>query len=220
MIILAAITVIASYLVGSIPTGLLVGLYGYGVDIRKTGSGNIGSTNALRALGTSAAIIVLVGDITKGFLAVSFTSLFFADAPTFVANIVSLEAKTSTVDALVVVLAAIAAMLGNNFSIYIKFHGGKGIGIATGIILAMTPIIAIVLFFVWLVVFVVSRYVSLGSVIIALLFPLLMYYFYGHVWPYVVFSVAASVLALIRHRSNIQRLLTGTELRFGDQAKE
>lgn len=213
----AVIFVIGSYLIGSIPTGLLVGLYGYGVDIRKQGSGNLGATNALRALGGGAGIIVLAGDILKGFMAVTIAGLFFPGAPI---AIHPNPEHLAVADALVVVAAAMAAMIGNNYSVYLKFQGGKGIGITTGLILAIAPKIALILFIIWVTVILISRYVSLASLVIALFFPVLMYYFYGFIWPYVLYSILAAILAVFSHRSNIRRLLNGSELKVGAQSRE
>jgi len=214
--IIAAAIITASYFIGAIPTGLLVGLYGYGVDVRQQGSGNIGSTNTLRTLGVTAALLVLAGDVAKGFISVSLAALLFPHAPTLITNYGSVY----IFDSLVVVLSAAMAMVGNNFSIYLKFHGGKGIGITAGIILALSPAIAGILFLIWVTILAVTRLVSLGSIIIALLFPVLMYLFFGELWPYIAFSLLAAAMAVFRHRTNIARLYERKELRLGETAKE
>lgn len=214
--IIAAAIIVASYFIGAIPTGLLVGLYGFGVDVRHQGSGNIGSTNTLRTLGTTAALLVLAGDVAKGFISVSIAGLLFPRAPTLISN----SGSVYLFDSLVIVLAALAAMIGNNFSIYLKFRGGKGIGITAGIILAISPAIAGILFLIWITILIVTRLVSLGSIVIALLFPVLTYVFFGAIRPYMVFSLLAAAMAVFRHRSNISRLYKGKELRLGETVKE
>lgn len=210
---LAAIFILGGYLIGAIPTGLVVGLYGFGEDIRTKGSGNIGFTNTLRVLGPAAAFLVLAGDVAKGFCVVGAAAFTFSGAP----SLLTKPDVVSITDALIVVSVASAALLGNNFSIYLRFQGGKGIGIASGIILAFAPGIAAILFLIWIAVILISRYVSLASIAIALCFPVLMYFFF-RLWPYEVFSIAASALAIFRHRSNIKRLLNGTELKFGESS--
>ena len=159
--IIAAALIAVSYLIGSIPTGLLVGLYGYGVDVRQQGSGNIGSTNTLRTLGVIAALLVLAGDVAKGFISVSLAGLLFPQAPTLVTG----YGGVGIFHSLVVVLSAMSAMVGNNFSIYLRFHGGKGIGITAGIILALSPAIAGILFLIWITIIFIARLVSLASII-------------------------------------------------------
>lgn len=146
---------------------------------------------------------------------VALASFYFPHAPTFFSSL-----KTVTIfDSAVVVLAAFAAIVGNNFSLYLKFRGGKGIGIATGIAFVIVPQITIILFFLWLIVFLLFRYVSLGSLVIALFFPVFMFIFHPNNPPYLVFSLLAAALVIVRHRSNIQRLITGTELRLGQEEK-
>ncbi len=209
----ALLFVIAGYFIGAIPTGLVVGAFGYNVDIRSKGSGNIGFTNTLRVLGPLAAAIVLTIDVAKGLAAVGVTSLVFSGAPTLLSS----PTSVSIDDSLVVVFVAAAALIGNNFSIYLRFQGGKGIGVASGIIIGFSPIIAIILLAIWILVIATTRYVSLASITIAAGFPILMFFFYD-IWPYQVFSLLAAVLAISRHKANIKRILDGTELKFGEES--
>ena len=206
--------VFAGYFIGAIPTGLVVGAFGYDTDIRSQGSGNIGFTNTLRVLGPLAAAIVLTLDVARGLAAIIVTSLVFSGAPTFL----SAPAAISIQDSLVVVFVAAATLIGNNFSIYLRFQGGKGIGVASGIIIGFSPIIAIILLIIWILVIALTRYVSVASITIAACFPILMF-FYFDLWPYEVFSLLAAFLAISRHGANIKRLFLGTELKFGQQSE-
>ena len=213
-LLVALLFVFAGYFIGAIPTGLVVGAYGYDTDIRSQGSGNIGFTNTLRVLGPLAAAIVLTLDVAKGLAAVVVTSLIFSGAPTFISS----PAVISIQDSLVVVFVSAAILIGNNFSIYLRFQGGKGIGVASGIIIGFSPVIAIILLIIWILVIVFTRYVSLASITIAAGFPILMFLFFD-LWPYEVFSLLAAILAISRHRANIKRLFLGTELKFGQQSE-
>ena len=211
--VVALLFVVAGYFIGAIPSGLMVGVYGYGTDIRSKGSGNIGFTNTLRVLGPLAAAIVLALDVAKGLAAVGVTSLVFTGAPTLFSS----PAKVSIEDSLIIVLVAAATLIGNNFSIYLRFKGGKGIGVASGIIIGFSPLIAAILLAIWIAVIALTRYVSLASITIAIGFPILMFFFFD-LWPYQVFSILAAALAISRHGANIKRILDGTELKFGQQS--
>jgi len=208
---IVAVAILSAYLSGSIPSGLLIGKYGWQIDPREHGSGNIGFTNVWRTIGLPAASLVLIADAGKGAAAVLFAGFLFGGAPTAI----QLVSQPRLGDATVVALAALVALLGNNFSVFLRFRGGKGIGIASGIILALEPAIAAALFLIWLTVVVLTRYVSLASLIIAVLFPLLMYYFQPDNPAYIVFALTAAALVFVRHRANLVRLMNGTELKVG-----
>ncbi len=188
--------IIASYLLGSMPTGLvLAGLKGR--DPRTMGSGNIGATNVMRAAGRALGIATLVGDIAKGFF------------PTWLA--IYLDQPQWTVAA-----AGLAAFAGHLFPIYLRFRGGKGIATALGVFLALNYLAVAVLVIVFAVTLAGSRYVSLGSLIGTALMPVLL------IWlkapnAYIVLSLIMAVLIVIKHRSNIRRLLSGTENRIGEK---
>lgn len=204
--------VVAAYLIGAIPTGLLVGKIGYGVDIRNQGSGNIGSTNAQRVLGDRAGYTVLVLDICKG-LAVTLGAAWVA------VDAFRLPPQPDPSASLIIVAAAAAAIIGNVFPIYIGFKGGKGMGVGTGVLLAMVPLIVLVLVVVWLVVRAATRYVSVASLLVALLFPVLMWWRHPNNLPYLVFSIFAAVLVVYSHRGNVKRLLAGNEARIRSQPR-
>ena len=197
--ILKVITVIVfSYLVGSMPFGLIVAKVGYQIDIREHGSGNIGATNIFRILGFLPSLGVLVGDISKGVLAIFLAYCLSSGLTHFQENVL-------------VALSAMGAILGHNFSIYLKFSGGKGIATALGALMVLDFILAGTLFLIWLFVLVLRRYVSLASITAALAFPVIMIFRHPQNLPFIVFSIAAALLVIFRHFSNIKRLLAGNE---------
>ena len=188
---------VASYLLGSIPTGYVAGRL-RGIDIRKVGSGNIGATNVLRILGRRAGITVLLLDALKGFAACRWIPLIVAASPSEDLRIV----------------AGLAAILGHNYTCWLRFKGGKGIATSAGVLLGWLPWGFAMVLAVWLVVFLTSRYVSLASIAAAAALPVAAWITSG---SYRMLAVGALVggLAIYKHRSNIQRLLNGTENRFG-----
>ena len=195
-----------SYLIGSIPFGVLAGRIA-GVDLQRHGSGNIGATNALRVLGKKFGLAVFAADTLKGFL------------PVKAAMLLALRSRM-TVDQteLLAVLAAVACILGHAFPVWLKFRGGKGVATSAGTLLALAPLAAILVATFWFVIFKVTRYVSVASVLAALILPAILFALLrlNRQHPGAVFWLSAMVGAIIiwRHRSNIQRLLNGTEPRF------
>jgi glycerol-3-phosphate acyltransferase PlsY len=197
--------IIAGYFLGSIPTGYLVARW-RGVDIRTVGSGNIGATNVFRILGKGAGIFVLLADALKGVVAVLLASFVFA--------------KSSAADArLGLELAAgISAILGHNYTCWLKFKGGKGIATTAGVLGALVPAALGILLVVWLVVFALSRYVSLASIIAAAALPVVVFLTTRSTLLTGI-TAAIGALAIYKHTANIQRLLAGTENRFGSGKK-
>jgi glycerol-3-phosphate acyltransferase PlsY len=194
-----------AYLLGSIPTGYLTGK-ARGVDIRTAGSGNIGATNTFRVLGKSAGIFVLAVDCLKGYLAARFL------APVALAVIPRAQGAVSP-DGLALAAAA-AAVLGHNYTCWLRFKGGKGVATSCGVLLALAPAAAGIVLAVWGIVFVASRYVSLASIAAALVLPVAAWLTQG---SNLVTAAATGLgaLAIVKHRANIQRLLAGTENRLG-----
>ncbi len=183
----------AAYLIGSIPTGLLLGK-ACGIDVRTKGSGNIGATNLYRTVGRKVGALTLVGDCLKGLLPV-------------------LVVAHGTFPAEYAPWVGLAAFCGHVFSIFLKFKGGKGVATALGVFLAVAPLavaVALVLFallmFIW-------RYVSLGSISAATVMPVAVYFLGGNS-SVVMVTVAIALIVIIRHLENIKRLLAGTENRF------
>lgn len=192
----AIAVVLVSYLLGSLPTGYLAGKL-RGVDIRSVGSGNIGATNVFRSLGKTAGIIVLLIDALKGFCACRFVPVLLQSAPSENIRIA----------------AGVAAILGHNYTCWLRFRGGKGIATSAGVLLGWLPWSLAVVLGIWLVVFAISRYVSLASIVAALVLPLAAWWTHGS--PRMVFiATLVGALAVYKHRSNIRRLLDGTEHRF------
>jgi acyl phosphate:glycerol-3-phosphate acyltransferase len=190
----------AAYLLGSIPFGLLLAKLFAGSDIRKSGSGNIGATNVARVVGPAAGILTLVLDVAKGAAAVW------------------LAARYSEQNSTALILAAIFALLGHCFPVWLRFKGGKGVATALGVFLMLSPLAALSALLVFIFVSLAWRYVSLGSVSAAAAMPLLMYFLWapGHAPPLVVDfgTLFASALIIFKHDANLQRLVDGTEPKF------
>ncbi|MGE5820700.1 MAG: glycerol-3-phosphate 1-O-acyltransferase PlsY [Deltaproteobacteria bacterium] len=183
-----------AYLLGSIPTGFILGAWA-GVDVRKSGSGNVGATNVARVLGKRQGICTLIADIGKGWV------------PVFIALQLGF---TITVAAFV----GVAAFLGHLFPVFLGFKGGKGVATALGVFVALAPLVTVILIVLFAVVMWVGRTVSLSSMIAAAAAPIVFWCF-----SYAAVLIAASAflagMIILRHRSNIQRLLAGTEPKFG-----
>ena len=206
MILLFFVIVAVAYLLGSIPWGYVAGRLA-GVDVRQHGSGNIGATNVLRVLGKRWGLPVFVADAVKGFLAVRLAYLLVAGTP-------PAEPYTD----FYAILAAAACVAGHSFPIWLKFKGGKGVATSLGALLGVVPIAAASIFVVWIIVFKITRYVSLASILAAAALPVvvaLLGRLHGPVIFY--FTLAMTLLVIWRHRSNITRLLNGTEPRFNRQ---
>lgn len=211
-IVVSLVTGVGAYLLGSIPTGYLVA-QARGVDIRTVGSGNIGATNVLRTLGKPAGIFVLLMDALKGWLAVgllpALTLLIFGRGTgASTASRVALE-----------ILAGLCVIVGHNYTCWLHFKGGKGIATSAGVLLALVPWALCVIFAVWVVVFFCTRYVSLASIAASAALPLAAWVTHETLAKIIV-SVAMALLAIGKHRANIQRLLQGTEPRFERKPRE
>ena len=191
---------LVAYLLGSIPFGFLLSkLRGIG-DIRRTGSGNIGAANVTRVAGPAAGLMTLLLDAGKGYLAVW------------------LAARVTGEDATAMVVAAVAAILGHLFPVWLGFRGGRGVATGVGVFLPVCWTAVLAALVIWLIVVLFWQYVSLGSVTAAASLPLLIYLLYapGHAPPHVISvgATLAAVLIVVRHRPNIERLIAGTEPQF------
>jgi len=202
------VAAVIAYLLGSIPTGYLAGRL-RGIDIRQSGSGNIGATNVMRVLGKPAGIIVLVIDGLKGYAACAW-----------VANLV-LHWFPSRIgdDTALRVTAGLAAILGHNFTCWLRFRGGKGIATSAGVLAALVPGALIIIVAIWALVFAFTRYVSLASIAASFALPFATWITLQNL-SYTIVTSAMAVLAIYKHRPNIQRLLHGTEHRFGAKPRE
>jgi acyl phosphate:glycerol-3-phosphate acyltransferase len=210
-----AIIAILSYLVGSIPTSIIVAKAMKGIDIRHHGSGNAGGTNVIRVLGWKAGVFVILMDMAKGLIAtIVLARLMYGPIP--------FENKTPFDDFTVVqIIAGCAAILGHIWTLFAGFKGGKGIATAGGMLIGVAPVEVAVSLGIFIIVFLISHYVSLGSLSAALSFPMTMFFrenvFMADVRGYntlIFFSIAISLLIFYTHRANIKRLLKGTENRI------
>ncbi|MEQ2007167.1 MAG: glycerol-3-phosphate 1-O-acyltransferase PlsY [Limisphaerales bacterium] len=207
--------VLLSYLLGSIPTGFLVAK-AKGVDIRSVGSGNIGATNVFRILGKGAGIFVLTADALKGALAVLLAERAFK--PHFIPEGEEYKPILALLESLPL-LAGICAILGHNYTCWLKFKGGKGIATTAGVFAALAPAAFGIALAAWLVVFAVSRYVSLASIVAAVALPLAVW-LTGNGGLLIGVATALGALAIYKHKANIERLLAGTESRIGAKKPE
>jgi glycerol-3-phosphate acyltransferase PlsY len=194
-----ALTALAAYLLGSIPTGYLVAK-ARGIDIRSVGSGNIGATNAFRVLGAPAGVAVLLVDAIKGFAACRFIA--FGPNPTETLHMV----------------AGIFAILGHNYTCWLKFKGGKGIATSAGVLLGWTPPGFAVVFVTFMIILAISKYVSLASICTAAVLPFAVW-LTGGSQKMIVLTAFVGAMAIYKHRSNIQRLIAGTESKIGAKRK-
>lgn len=206
--------ILGAYMLGSIPWGYIIGRI-YGVDVRTVGSKNIGATNVTRTVGRIPGKICFVLDFLKGGL------------PVLAAQQIAAAGVWKSGAELVVVAVMLATILGHIFPVFLQFKGGKGVSTAAGSIMALAPIPLIAAFAVWVVVFLVSRYVSLASISAAAVLPVVAWAFavagigspVAHSKLTLIFLTVIAVLAIVRHHSNIRRLLNGTESRFGKDKK-
>lgn len=205
---LASIILLFAYLLGSIPTGYLAGHWLKGIDIREQGSGSTGATNVLRTLGKVPALVVLLIDTLKGVGAVALVYGFYAFAPTSVTS--------ATWQPWLVAAAGLAAILGHSRSIWLNFNGGKSVATSLGVLLAMCLPVGLGTLAVFGVVLAISRIVSISSIAGALAVSILMILLKQPL-PYELFAGAAGLYVIWRHRSNIDRLLAGTEPQLGQK---
>jgi glycerol-3-phosphate acyltransferase PlsY len=195
------LVVLAAYMLGSVPTGFLVAKT-RGVDIRTVGSGNIGATNVFRILGKPAGIFVLLTDAAKGWLAVFV-----------VAKLISAwfyPAADSTAREWFAICAGVAAILGHNYTCWLYFKGGKGIATSAGVLCALVPEPLLFILSVWIIIFALTRYVSLASISAAFTLPFAAWAV-GDSLTIIFVTAALTSLAIYKHKANIKRLIDGTE---------
>jgi glycerol-3-phosphate acyltransferase PlsY len=195
------------YLIGSMPTGYLLGR-SRGLDIRQHGSGNIGATNVWRVMGRNWGLVAFASDFLKGFL------------PLYLLRTLSFPQGGSWSIALLLVICGLAAIIGHNYTPWLGFKGGKGIATSAGVLAALMPPVLAVALSLWIVATLITRTVSIGSLLAAVVLPPLAAWFYPGEWVYFGLATLAGGLAVWRHRSNIQRLLAGTETRFEFSSKK
>jgi len=210
-LIIASLFVLVAYLLGSIPTGYLAGRYLGGIDIREYGSGSTGATNVLRTIGKKAAIATLAVDLLKGALALLSVNFFYAFVPG--------EILPTSWQSWLITATALAAVLGHSNSIWLNFTGGKSVATSLGVLLVMNPILALGALVTFGIVLAISRIVSLSSISAAIAIIILTVVLEQPL-PYVLFAAIAGVYVIVRHRSNIQRLLAGEEPKIGQKLQE
>ena len=195
-----------SYLIGSIPAGYIVGRI-VGIDIRTVGSGNIGATNVTRVLGKRYGYPVFIVDFLKGFTAVGMSIMIAKRA-----QLVLIPSEVFGV------VGAVACVLGHSFPVWLGFKGGKGVAASAGALFGLMPFVALIAVAVWLIIFYLTRYVSVASMTAALAVPvtILTMMFLGQIGgtALLYFSICLATVVIARHRSNLSRLVRGTEPRF------
>jgi glycerol-3-phosphate acyltransferase PlsY len=197
---------IGGYLIGSIPFGVLIAK-SRGIDIREHGSGNIGATNVLRIVGKPWGVACFLLDFLKGLGSVLMAWSVAGAGGSSVAGIVG----------------AVACIVGHNYPVWLKFKGGKGIAASGGALFGLLPVTALLLLVLWVAVFLTTRYVSLASLAVGVALPVIVFVFvqtgFRADWPLFYFAFVVGVMAVWRHRTNIQRLMDGTEHRFERRRK-
>ena len=191
--------VLFGYLLGAVPVGYLVGR-AFGVDVRRVGSGNIGTANVLRAAGKWAAIVTLFGDMLKGFVPVVLARA-----------LVGSEWLHAAV--------ALAAVAGHCWPVFLRFKGGKAVATGAGTSIGLAPVVGLGLFAFWWAVVLLSRYTSLGAISVMIVSPFA-FALTGQPLPYLLYTVVGGALVLYRHRENARALLAGTERKVGQKAEE
>ena len=203
-----AALIIASYLLGSIPFGLIIAK-AHGKDLRKIGSGNIGATNLSRAMGRKWAYFCFILDVSKGLIPMLITAGFISSEP-------------GTAELFLWLMVGVAAVTGHILPIYLRFKGGKGVATSFGVALGLWPyytICAVATFVVWIVVVLIWRYISLGSIIASIVFPVTLIVIitagqtwdFANLWPLLTVAIGIPIMVIVRHHENIKRIIAGTE---------
>jgi acyl phosphate:glycerol-3-phosphate acyltransferase len=196
---LGVLLILCGYLLGSVPTGLLVGR-AFGVDVLEVGSGNIGMANVLRAAGKWPAALTMVGDMLKGFVPVVL-------------------ARGITDNGWVIAAVALASVVGACWSVFLRFKGGKAVATGAGTTIGLALPVGLALFALWWTVALTSRYTSLAAIVLMIVTPFA-FWLTGQPLPYVVYTVAGGLLVLWRHRENAKALLAGRERKFGERVRK
>ena len=211
-----AIAAAAGYVLGSIPSGVLVSRAFGSADPRTRGSGKTGATNILRTLGPGPAVLVALMDVLKGVGAVLIARYLIYPVP---ANATLAQ---HNLQAAAEAIAAFAAILGHNYSLFLGFSGGRGVATGGGGIIAMTPLIGLLAIVSMAIPIALTRYMSLGSITGAAVVAVVSFVsaLTGHVyWPHAIFAIVGATIIILSHRDNIERLLSGTERKIGQPAR-
>jgi glycerol-3-phosphate acyltransferase PlsY len=197
---ITVLLILIAYVLGSIPNALWVGKTFKNIDVREHGSKNTGSTNAARVLGPKLGIFTLILDILKGAL------------PTYLGIVLgaNLLTRITGIDKLDIIVIGMAAILGHTFSLFLKFKGGKAVATTLGVFLVLVPYAILILLVVFFVIFGLTKYVSLASIVSAVALPITVYLTTRHI-PLTILGIIIGLLVIIRHKENIKRLINGTE---------
>ncbi len=208
---ITVLLILIAYVLGSIPNALWVGKTFKNIDVREHGSKNTGSTNAARVLGAKLGIFTLILDILKGAL------------PTYLGIVLgaNLLTRITGIDKLDIIVIGMAAILGHTFSLFLKFKGGKAVATTLGVFLVLVPYAILILLVVFFVIFGLTKYVSLASIVSAVALPITVYLTTRHI-PLTILGIIIGLLVIIRHKENIKRLINGTEskLSFSKDKKD
>ena len=208
---ITVLLILIAYVLGSIPNALWVGKTFKNIDVREHGSKNTGSTNAARVLGAKLGIFTLILDILKGAL------------PTYLGIVLgaNLLTRITGIDKLDIIVIGMAAILGHTFSLFLKFKGGKAVATTLGVFLVLVPYAILILLVIFFVIFGLTRYVSLASIVSAVALPITVYLTTRHI-PLTILGIIIGLLVIIRHKENIKRLINGTEskLSFSKDKKD
>lgn len=200
---LKIVSLVFAYLLGSIPTSIWVGKIFYNLDIREHGSGNAGATNTFRVMGARAGFFVFIVDLLKGFAAVRLLYLTHFYIPE-TGNFVNFQ-----------LALGLMAMLGHIFPLFAQFRGGKGVATLSGVVLALHPVATLLTFLIFVTTLIITKFVSLSSMIAAFSLPFLLIFVFTSTTPsLVIFSMIIAILLLFTHQKNIERLLRGEEKKF------
>lgn len=189
---------VLSYIIGNISVSYLIAKYAAGIDIRKYGSGNAGATNVLRTLGKKAGVAAFLGDALKGVIAVVLGRLIAGEDGQ--------------------IFAGLFVVIGHNWPIFLNFKGGKGIATTIGVMTAINPYIVAAIVPIGIVIIIITKYVSLASIMGMIIFPIIMLFTHQNM-KLVLFSFILSIMALYRHRTNIKKLMEGTESKLGQKTR-
>ena len=204
-----------AYLLGSIPFGYVLVKFVRGEDIRLSGSGNIGATNVARSGAKGLGALTLLLDVLKGAAAVWIAAALAASSYNRCAGVSETFGLPCIPALRLMSLAALFAVLGHIFPVWLNFKGGKGVATALGVFALLFPKAVLISLVIFIVVLGISRYVSLGSILAALAFPIAAYFLYEPPWITLVLTAAVSTVVVLKHQQNIRRLVAGTENRFG-----
>ena len=206
-----------AYLVGSIPFSWLVARFLSGKDVRREGSGNVGATNVARTAGRGAGVLALLLDVAKGYAVIAIARwIVLRPEWPFDAGVAAWQSREFWI-----ALAGLVGVLAHMFPVWLRFHGGKGVATAAGVILALDPRVFAATIIIFAIVVLVSRMVSLGSILSAASIPLL-FRFVAHAAPFwrIVMSIGIALAVIVKHHSNIARLVQGSERKLGQKKKD